>query len=66
MIPIDLTNKVAVITGGSGALRRVTVRTLAEAGADIASCYHRDKETAHLPANNSYIYTKVWTIRVPW
>ncbi len=48
MIPIDLTNKVAVITGGSGALGRVMVRTLAEAGADIAICYHRDQETAYL------------------
>ena len=51
MIPIDLTNKVAVITGGSGALGRVMVRTLAAAGADIAVCYHRDKETAHLLQN---------------
>ena len=32
MIPIDLSNKVAVITGGSGALGRVMARTLAEAG----------------------------------
>ena len=48
MIPIDLNNKVAVITGGSGALGRVMVRTLAEAGADIAICYYRDEETAHL------------------
>ena len=49
MIPIDLSNKVAVITGGfQGALGRVMVRTLAEAGADIAICYHRDQETAHL------------------
>ena len=32
MIPIDLNNRVAVITGGSGALGRVMVRTLAEAG----------------------------------
>ena len=48
MIPIDLSNKVAVITGGSGALGRVMVRTLAEAGADIAICYHRDQETARL------------------
>ena len=48
MIPIDLSNKVAVITGGSGALGRVMVRTLAEAGADIAICYYRDQETAHL------------------
>ena len=48
MIPIDLNNKVAVITGGSGALGRVMARTLAEAGADIAICYYRDQETAHL------------------
>ena len=46
MIPIDLSKKVAVITGGSGALGRVMVRTLAEAGADIAICYYRDEETA--------------------
>ena len=32
MIPIDLSNKVAVITGGSGALGRVMARTLAEVG----------------------------------
>ena len=48
MIPIDLRNKVAVITGASGALGRVMARTLAEAGADIAICYYRDEETAHL------------------
>lgn len=47
MIPIDLNNKVAVITGGSGALGRVMVRTLAAAGADIAICYYRDAESAH-------------------
>ncbi len=46
MIPIDLSNKVAVITGGSGALGRVMVRTLAAAGADIAICYYRDAESA--------------------
>ncbi len=46
MIPIDLSKKVAVVTGGSGALGRVMARTLAQAGADIAICYYRDKETA--------------------
>ena len=51
MIPIDLSNKVAVITGGSGALGRVMVRTLAEAGADIAICYYRDEKTAHYLCN---------------
>ena len=44
MIPIDLSDKVAVITGGSGALGRVMVRTLAEAGADIAICYYGTKQ----------------------
>ena len=48
MIPIDLNNKVAVITGGSGALGRVMARTLSDAGADIAICYYRDEETARL------------------
>ena len=48
MIPIDLSNKVAVITGGSGALGRVMARTLSDAGADIAICYYRDEETARL------------------
>ena len=47
MIPIDLSNKVAVVTGGSGALGRVMIRTLAEAGADVAICYYRDEESAH-------------------
>ncbi len=46
MIPIDLNNRVAVITGGSGALGRVMARTLARAGANIAICYYRDEETA--------------------
>ena len=48
MIPIDLSNKVAVITGGSGALGRVMARTLSDAGADIAICYYRDEKTARL------------------
>ena len=46
MISMDLANKVAVITGSSGALGRVMVRTLAQAGADIAICYYRDEEMA--------------------
>ena len=43
MIEIDLSGRIAVITGGSGALGRVMVRTLAQAGADIAICYHRNE-----------------------
>ena len=46
MIPINLSKKVAVITGGSSALGRVMVRTLAKAGANIAICYHRNEEIA--------------------
>ena len=46
MIEIDLSDRVAVITGGSGALGRVMVRTLAQAGADIAICYHQDEVMA--------------------
>ena len=46
MIEINLSNKVAVITGGSGALGRVMVRTLAQAGADIAICYHQNEVMA--------------------
>jgi 3-oxoacyl-[acyl-carrier protein] reductase len=46
MLSIDLLNKVAVVTGGTGELGRVMVRTLARAGADVAVCYHRNKPTA--------------------
>ena len=46
MIEINLSGGIAVITGGSGALGRVMVRTLARAGADIAICYHQDEVMA--------------------
>ena len=46
MIHIDLSDKVVVITGGSGALGRVMVRTLAKAGANIAICYNQNEEMA--------------------
>ena len=39
MIPIDLSGKIAVITGGTSELGRVTARTMAKAGADIAFTY---------------------------
>ncbi|MFD0711988.1 SDR family NAD(P)-dependent oxidoreductase [Paenibacillus sp. GCM10027626] len=42
MIAIDLTGKVALITGASGDLGRVMVRTLAKAGANIVIHYHRN------------------------
>lgn len=39
MLAIDLNRKLAVVTGATGQLGRVMVRTLAQAGADIAICY---------------------------
>lgn len=46
MIPIDLAGKVAVVTGASGALGRVMVRTLARAGADVAIHYYQNEAMA--------------------
>jgi len=43
---IDLTNKIAVVTGGSGELGRTMVRTLAECGASVAICYYHNKAKA--------------------
>lgn len=46
MISIDLTGKTALVTGATGELGRVMVRTLAEAGADVAIHYHSNREKA--------------------
>ena len=46
MITIDLTGKLAVITGASGQLGRVMAATLAKAGADIAVHYHKNRVDA--------------------
>lgn len=46
MININLSGKVAVVTGGSGELGRVISRTLARAGADVAVNYFNNKEKA--------------------
>lgn len=43
---IDLSGKIALVTGGSGNLGRVMVRTLAECGADVAIHYHQNKAKA--------------------
>lgn len=43
---IDLSNKLAVITGASGELGRVMARTLATCGADIALHYHQNAAKA--------------------
>ena len=46
MLKIDLSGKVAVITGGTGQLGRAMVRTLADCGADIAINYLRADKMA--------------------
>ncbi len=48
MLTLDLTNKIAVVTGATGQLGRVMVRTLAECGADVAIHYHRNADMAAL------------------
>lgn len=44
MLKIDLTGRTAVVTGATGELGRVMVRTLAQAGADVAVHYHQHRE----------------------
>lgn len=46
MISIDLSGKLALITGATGELGRVMVRTLARAGADVAVHYHTNQDQA--------------------
>jgi 3-oxoacyl-[acyl-carrier protein] reductase len=43
---IDLTKKVAVVTGGTGELGRTMVRSLAECGSNVVICYYNQKEFA--------------------
>jgi 3-oxoacyl-[acyl-carrier protein] reductase len=46
MLAIDLSGRLAVVTGGSGELGRAMVRELAQAGADVAVHYHRNLDQA--------------------
>jgi 3-oxoacyl-[acyl-carrier protein] reductase len=46
MMQIDLSNRVAVVTGASGQLGRVMARTLARCGAAVAIHYHQNREQA--------------------
>jgi 3-oxoacyl-[acyl-carrier protein] reductase len=46
MLPIDLTGRLALVTGGSGELGRVMCRVLADAGADVAVCYRSNAQSA--------------------
>jgi 3-oxoacyl-[acyl-carrier protein] reductase len=49
---IDLSNKLAVVTGASGELGRVIARTLASCGADVVVHYHQSKEKAEQVAED--------------
>jgi 3-oxoacyl-[acyl-carrier protein] reductase len=48
MLELDLSGKIAVVTGGSGELGRVIIRTLARCGADVAIHYFRHQEQARV------------------
>ena len=43
---IDLSGRLAIVTGGAGELGRVMVRTLATCGADVVVHYHRSADKA--------------------
>src|ERR1035437_4603031 len=43
---IDLSGKIAIVTGAAGDLGRVIARTLASCGADVAVHYHSRKDLA--------------------
>ncbi|MBT7165744.1 MAG: SDR family oxidoreductase [Victivallales bacterium] len=45
-MPIDLSGRTALVTGATGELGRVMVRTLARAGADVAIHYHANQAKA--------------------
>ena len=47
MLNIDLSNKLALVTGATGELGRVMVRTLATAGADVAIHYGKNESKAN-------------------
>ncbi len=46
MLTIDLSGKIALVTGASGQLGRVMARTLAECGADVVLHYHGNRQKA--------------------
>ena len=46
MLTLDLTGKIAVVTGATGQLGRVMVRTLASCGADVAIHYLQNADKA--------------------
>jgi 3-oxoacyl-[acyl-carrier protein] reductase len=48
MLPIDLKNKIALVTGASGHLGQVIAKTLANSGADVAVHFHRNEAAAQI------------------
>lgn len=46
MLQLDLSRRVALVTGATGQLGRVMVRTLASCGADVGVHYHRNETEA--------------------
>src|SRR5450631_124881 len=46
MIPIDLSGKIALVTGASSDLGKVMAVVLAQSGADVAIHYHHNRERA--------------------
>lgn len=51
MIPIDLSGKIALVTGSTGQLGRVMAQRLAESGADVLLHYHKNCEKAEALAD---------------
>ncbi len=47
MLKIDLTGKTAIVTGATGQLGRVMVRTMAQCGADVVIHYNSNEEKAN-------------------
>ena len=45
-LSLDLSKRVALVTGATGQLGRVMARTIAKCGADVAIHYHRDRSAA--------------------
>lgn len=46
MLTLDLTGRIAVVTGASGQLGRTMTRTLGRCGADVVVHYHQNREMA--------------------
>jgi 3-oxoacyl-[acyl-carrier protein] reductase len=56
MLHIDLSGNLAVVTGATGELGRVIVRTLAQCGADVAIHYWRNQSQAEALAADIELY----------